>query len=76
MLYKRSSFINWLRSSKDCEITPLPNNPKVLKIENGVMSTYISTNRRDTIPYEEIFMHCDKLMIVGLPGDKDLIRVE
>ena len=75
MLYKRSSFIHWLRDSRDCEIKPIRDS-RVTIIENGVMSHRMWMDRHDRIDYEEIWMVCNNLMIVGLPGDGDLIRIE
>lgn len=75
MLYKRSSFVNWLKDFRDCEITILRNS-RVTIISNGVMSHRMWMDRHDRIDYEEIWMVCNNLMIVGLPVDKDLIRIE
>lgn len=75
MLYTRSSFLTWLRKVHNCEITPIEKSP-VLIIENGVASARIWTSKKDLIDYEEIHRVCNVLYIVGLPGDKDLKKIE
>lgn len=75
MLYTRSSFVKWLKEKKDCEVEPLPNS-RGLVIKNGVMKAYIWSDKRNRIDYGEIYTLCNKLMIVGLPGDSDLERIE
>jgi hypothetical protein len=79
MLYKRSSFIDWLRKVKDCDIIPLDDDryrSGGILIKNGVMKFYMGTDPQDEIDYEEIYIACTKLMIVGLPGNSDLKRIE
>jgi len=73
MRYKRSSFIKWLVDEKGCEITNLNDHrARVITISNGIANTYmLSTN---AIDYEEIYIQCNKLHIVGLPGESDLER--
>lgn len=75
MLYKRSSFIFWLQNSRDCEIKTIEKTRATI-IYNGVMSHRMWMDKHDRIDYEEIWMVCNNLMIVGLPGDSDLIRIE
>lgn len=78
MIYKCSSFLKWLKEGKDCEIIPMQNNSRlgVILIKNGVMKYYLMTNKKDRIDYEEIYNACQRLYIVGLPGDSDLERIE
>jgi len=78
MLYKRSSFLKWLKEVKDCQIKPLGNNVRggAVKAFNGPASTYIGTDEKDRIDYEEIYIICRNLYIDGLPGDSDLVRIE
>lgn len=71
MRYTRSSFLKWLKESRDCEITPRKHT-NVLKIANGLITANMWVNPKDVIDYEEIYMLCNKLMIVGLPGDQEL----
>ena len=75
MLYKRSSFIKWLKDKFDCEITPI-RDTKVLIIKNGPVSSKMWMDGKDVIDYEEIYMHYQKLYLTDMPGDKDLIRIE
>lgn len=75
MLYKRSSFIHWLQKERDCEVIPIRNTKNTL-IKNGVMKHYMWFDKHDRIDYEEVWTVCNNLMIVGLPGEKDLIRIE
>lgn len=75
MLYKRSSFITWLKDSQECEIIPLKD-ARGLKIKNGPAFTFMWTDSNDRIDYEEIWMHCQKLYILEPPGDKVLIKIE
>lgn len=75
MLYRRSSFINWLKEKHDCEVNPIQDT-RVLIIKNGMMSVKMWLDFNDRIDYEEIWMMCNKLYIVGLPGDSELIRIE
>lgn len=74
MLYKRSSFLTYLKD-KGCDIIPLKDSP-VIKIVNGTQSAYIRLSGSDLIDYEEIYLIYNKLLLVDLPGDKDLDRVE
>lgn len=76
MLYKRSSFIKWLTEKCFCEVYPLANNPKVLIIKYLNETSKMFVNSRDMIPYEEIYMHYQRLLLPSLPGDSDLIKVE
>ena len=78
MLYKRSSFIKWLKEVKDCEITPMDTGTRngVLLVKNAMIKFYMGTNSKDRIDYEEIFIICNRLYIDGLPGDSDLERLE
>ena len=75
MRYKRSSFIKWLKEKCDVEIQPLPDTRGV-KLVNGPVHSYMFVNRHDCIEYKEIYVHCQKLYLVDLPGDKDLERHE
>lgn len=75
MLYKRSSFINYLKEKHDCEISPVRDS-RVLRIKNGPVSAYMFLDNKDRIDYEEIWIICRKLYLVDLPGDKDLERIE
>ena len=74
MVYTRSSFIKWLTEVKDCDVKPLDRN--TLQVTNGIAKAFIWVNNRDVIDYEEIYILCNKIHIVGLPGDNDLIKVE
>jgi len=75
MLYKRSSFITFLKEKRDCDIIPL-RDKSVILLKNGVMTHYLGVDKFDTIDYEEIWIVCTNLLIVGLPGDSELIRAE
>lgn len=75
MLYTRSSFIKWLTEVKECEVYPLKNT-NVLVVVNGIAKANMWVNPKDLIDYEEIFIFCNKIHIDGLPGDKDLKKVE
>jgi hypothetical protein len=70
MVYTRSSFLKYL-TSKGCDIIPLGDS-NVIRIENGTQHAYITTNRHDRITYEEIHIVYNKLLLVDLPGAKDL----
>lgn len=74
MLYTRSSFIKWLTDVKDCKVQPLGGN--TLQVTNGIAKGFIWASSKDIIDYEEIYLLCNKIHIVGLPGDNDLIKVE
>ena len=74
MLYTRTSFITWLRDVKECDIITFDKNYVLIK--NGVMKHYMGVDSKDRIDYEEIWIICTNLYIVGLPGDKDLVRIE
>jgi hypothetical protein len=75
MLYKRSSFIKWLTEVKECEVFPI-RDTNVLIIKNWQISIKIMLDKKDRIDYEEIWLICNKLYIVGLPGDNELERIE
>jgi hypothetical protein len=75
MLYKRSSFIHWLQNIHDCEVKIIRDS-RVTIIINGVQSHRMWMDRHDRIDYEEIWLVCNNLLIVGLPGDSDLKRIE
>lgn len=75
MLYKRSSFIDWLIKIYECEVYPHRTNPKILCLKHMNVITYMNVNSKDAIPYEEIYIHCNKLGLPDLPGDKDLIKI-
>lgn len=74
MLYTRTSFITWLRDVKECDIITFDKNYVLIK--NGVMKHYMGVDSKDRIDYEEIWIICTNLYIVGLPGDTDLVRIE
>ena len=76
MLYKRSSFITWVTKVYDCEVYPHPTNPRVLFIKHLNATTNMFVNSKDAIPYEEIHLHCNRLGLPEIPGEKDLIRYE
>ncbi len=76
MLYKRSSFITWLTKEYECEVSFLPNNPRVLVVKHMNETVKMFVNSKDAIPYEEIHLHCNRLGLPGLPGDKDLVIYE
>lgn len=78
MLYKRSSFIKWLKDVEGCEIIPLANNNRkgTILIKNGSARFNMQSNFEDVIDYEEIYIAYKKLYLSRLPGDADLIRVE
>lgn len=71
MLYKRSSFLKWLKEKFDCEYSPIGDS-NILQIRNGGVTSYMRVDSNDIIDYEEIHRQCDKLYIPDLPGDKDL----
>lgn len=75
MLYKRSSFIHFLQNSRNCDVETIKDS-RVTIIRNGVQSHRMWMDRHDRIDYEEIWMVCNNLLIDGLPGDNDLIRIE
>lgn len=75
MLYSRSSFIKWLTEVKDCEVIPKPDS-SVITIKNGMVKAYMYANSKNVIDYEEIYALCNKLYIVGLPGNSDLELIE
>ena len=74
MVYKRSSFLKYL-TDKGCDIIPLKDS-NVIRIENGTQHCYITTDRHDRINYEEIYTAYNKLLLVDLPGDKDLVSAD
>jgi hypothetical protein len=74
MLYKRSSFLKYLKEKHDCESSPIKDT-NVLVIKNGPVSCRMWVNPNDRIDYEEIVIVCGKLF-VGLPGNSELIRIE
>lgn len=74
MLYKRSSFLTFLKEKYDCEIIPLDGG--ALKIKHGSAQSFMITNRKDQIDYEEVYMHYQKLWLPDVPGDADLERIE
>ena len=74
MLYSRSSFIKWLVEECHCEVSPLPNNPKVLLIKYLNESTKMFVTHGDKIDYEEIYRHYQRLLLPFLPGDNDLVK--
>ena len=77
MLYKRSSFVKWLKEERDCEIIPLHNKTGgVILIKNWNFKHYLGYSSKDQIDYEEIYKVCSNLYIVGLPGDSELERIE
>ena len=75
MLYTRSSFINWLKEKRDCEVAPIRDS-RVLIIKNGPVNAKMWLDDRDRIDYEEIWLLCNKLFIEGLPTDSELIKIE
>lgn len=75
MLYKRSSFLKYLKEKHDCEISPV-RDTRVLIIRNGPTSAKMWLDNNDRIDYEEIWLVCRKLYLVDLPGEKDLERIE
>ncbi len=74
MLYKRSSFLKWLENTHDCKIDVLPRGG--LRVKYGFEHFHMITNKKDLIDYEEIFICCNRLGLIGLPGNKDLEPVE
>ena len=76
MLYLRSSFFTWLTKVKECEMIPLGQMTRTgaVILKNGPVTAKVCTNRE--IDYEEIWSICNRLYIVGLPGDSDLERIE
>lgn len=75
MLYKRSSFLHWLRTKHGCEITPM-RNTRILVIEGKLCNVNLWADSSDLIDYEEIYLVCKKLHLKDLPGDKDLKLAE
>jgi len=75
MLYKRSSFLSWLSDVKDCDVNPI-RDTNVVIIKNGPASARMWIDTKDRIDYEEIWLICNKLYIDGLPGEKELTRIE
>jgi hypothetical protein len=75
MLYTRSSFIKWLTEVKDCEVYPLGSS-NVMVIKCGIFKANMWVTPKDLIDYEEIYILCSKIPLIGLPGDNDLIKVE
>ena len=65
----------WLREKRDCD-TELIRDTRVMIIRNGVMNCKMWMDRHDRIDYEEILIVNNKLLIVGLPEEKELKRVE
>jgi hypothetical protein len=75
MLYKRSSFLTYLKVKHDCTIAPI-RDTRVIVIKNGPVSVRMWVDSKDRIDYEEIWLICQKLYLTDLPGEKDLIRIE
>ena len=71
MLYKRSSFLSWLREKHSCEILPI-RGTNVIVIKNGTVDAKMWLDKKDRIDYEEIWLLCNKLYIDGLPGNAEL----
>jgi len=71
IFYTTSSFINWLREKRDCEIYPL-SDKNVIRISNGMMKVHIYKNSYNRIDYDEIWRYCSQLQIDGLPSPKEL----
>lgn len=74
MLYKRSSFLTFLKKKYDCDIKIMDS--KAIRIKYGNELFYMVTNKADIIDYEEIYICYNRLLLPDLPGDKDLERVE
>jgi len=75
MLYKRSSYLKWLTDHHQCEIIPV-RDTRVIIIKNWQITVKMWLDFNDRIDYEEIWIVNNKLMIVGMPGEKDLKRIE
>jgi hypothetical protein len=74
MLYKRSSFLKWLKEKCDCELIPVTET--VMTIKHGPASASMYMTKGDKIDYEEIYVFYKKLYLPMLPGDSDLIRID
>ncbi len=70
-LYKRSFFLNLLKTKYDCSLTPLKDRSTV-KVQNGPASTYIFINKFDRNDYEEIYLHYQKLALPNLTAPSEL----
>jgi hypothetical protein len=75
MTYKRSSFFKWLIEVCQCDVFPLPNNPKVIVIKYLNEKVFVGVDSRDIIDYEEIYSVYKRLLLPELPGDTDLVKI-
>lgn len=73
MIYTRNSFISYLKTKFDCEITPIGDGGKLCIKHGQTARAYMNFNKH--IDYEEIDLICRKLY-VGFPGNSDLEIVE
>lgn len=71
MFYKRSSFINLLRTKYDCEIITLRDR-NVLLIKNGPAQKYMYLDALNRIDYEEIYGFYKQLCLPDLPSASEL----
>lgn len=74
MIYRCSSFITLLREKYHCEIIPLQG--RAVQVKYGNQSCFIYKDKSDRIDYEEIYHIYNKLLLPGLPGDSELVRIE
>jgi hypothetical protein len=75
MIYKRSSFINLLRTKYTCEIRPLRDRDVIL-ITNGPAHKYMHLDALDRIDYEEIYSCYKQLCLEDLVSTSDLIPAD
>lgn len=75
MLYTRSSFLKYLKDKHDCEIKP-HSNGKVITIKNGPVTVHIGSDKNNRMDYDEIYLVCNRLYLVDLPGSSDLELIE
>lgn len=70
-IYKRSSFVNLLKTKYTCEVRPLSDRD-VLYITNGPAHKYLHMDEFDRIDYEEIYSCYKQLCLEDLPSVSDL----
>lgn len=74
MVYKRSSFLKFVKDKYDCVIKPIGRGG--IRIEYGNEHFHMLANKEDEIDYEEIYMCYNRLLLPDLPGHKDLQHLE
>jgi len=74
MIYKRSSFLTLLKEKYDCEIKVIGNG--VIKIIHGSAHSFMHTDSKDRIDYEEVYRHYQKLWLPSLPTSSELELIE